>query len=116
MLLIELLPGRQKTSDPLSHTSLWLNLSGQCAQIQMSVTVHQGGEQGGLIMVAGRSLRPLAAEERKGSHVQNRAFGHHHCPIFNGRPGYGDDQAGPVENRAGFTPPGSPGDGGPGRI
>jgi len=82
----------------------------------MGVTVYQGGKQGSLIMVPGRSLRPLAAKEGKGSHVQNRTFGHYHCSIFDGRLGYGNDQAGPVEKRTGITPTGRHGATGTGII
>jgi hypothetical protein len=82
----------------------------------MGVTVYQGGKQGSLIMVPGRSLRPLAAEEGKGSHVEDRAFANHHCAIFDGWLGYGNDQAGPVENRTGITPRWRHGAAGTGRI
>jgi hypothetical protein len=84
MILAKLLSKRQQTPDPLSHTPLCLNLSGKTTQVQMGMSVYQGRKQGGLMMVPGRSLGPLAAEARKGSHVQNRATGHHHCAVFNG--------------------------------
>jgi hypothetical protein len=116
MILIELFFGRQKTPDPLSHTSLCLDLPGQSAQIQMGMTVYQSGKQGSLIMIPGQSLRPLAPDEGKGSHVQNRSFGDHHCTIFDGRLGYRNDQAGPVENRTRIRPTKRLGGEGAGRI
>jgi hypothetical protein len=42
--LTEPLPGCQQTSNPLSHAVLRLNLPGQTTQIQMNMTVNQGGE------------------------------------------------------------------------
>jgi hypothetical protein len=91
IILIQLLSGRQKTSDPLRHAFLRMNLPGQSAEIQMGMTVYQGGKQSSLIMVPGRSLRPLSANERKGAYVQNPSIGHYHCAIFDGRLGYGND-------------------------
>jgi len=93
-----------------------LNLPGKTTQIQMGMCVYQGGKQNGLIMVPRGSPKPLAAEQPKGSHVQNLATGHHYCAIFNGRLAYGDDQSGPVENRTGITPRRRLGDAGTGRI
>jgi hypothetical protein len=116
MILAKLLSKRQQTPDPLSHTSLWLNLSGKTTQVQMGMCVHQGGKQNGLIMVPRRSPKPLAAEQLKGPYVQNCATGHHHCAVFNGWLADGDDQSGPVKNRAGITARRRLGDAGTGRI
>jgi hypothetical protein len=73
-----------------------LNLPSQTAQIQMSMTVNQGGEQDGLTMVPRRSLKPLSAELLKWSHVQYDTVGHHHRAIFYGWLSYGQNQSGPV--------------------
>jgi hypothetical protein len=58
----------------------------------------------------------LAADEREGSHVQDRSFGDHHCTIFDGRLGYRNDQAGTVENRTRIRPTRRHGDSGTRRI
>jgi hypothetical protein len=93
-----------------------LNLPGKTTQIQMGMRVYQGGKQNGLGMVPGGSLKPLAAEQRKGPHVQNLAIGHNYCAIFNGWLADWDDQSGPVENRTGIRSTRRLGDTGPGRI
>jgi hypothetical protein len=79
-----------------------LNLAGKTTQIQMGMSVYQGGKQNGLSMVPRGSLKPLAAEQRKGAHVQNLAIGHNYCAIFNGWLADWDDQSGPVENWTGM--------------
>jgi hypothetical protein len=58
----------------------------------------------------------LAADERKGSHVQNRSSGDHHCTVVDGRPAYRNDQAGPVEKRTRIRPTRNPGGPGARRI
>ena len=82
MALTETLPGCQQTSNPLSHAVLRLNLPNQTAQIQMSMTVNQGGEQDGLTMVTRWSLKPLSAELLKWSYGQYDTVGHDHCAIW----------------------------------
>jgi hypothetical protein len=62
----------------------------------MSMTVNQGGEQGGLTMVPRWSLKPLSAELLKWPYVQDDTVGHHHRAIFYRWLGYGDNQPGPV--------------------
>jgi hypothetical protein len=62
----------------------------------MGMCVDQRWKQGDLTMVPRWSLEPLAAEQLKGSHVQNDTAGHHHSSILNGRLVYGDNQPGPV--------------------
>jgi len=93
-----------------------LNLPRKSAEIQMGMGVYQGGKQGCFIMVPGWSFRPLAAEERKRSYVQDGTFGHHHSAIFDCGLGYGNDQPGSVKNRTGVTPAGRLGGAGTGRI
>jgi hypothetical protein len=90
---------------------LRLNLPGQAAQIQMSMTVNQGGEQDGLSMIPRRCLKPLSAELLKRSHVKYDSVGHHHRTIFYDWLSYGDNQPGPVQNRTKIRPTRRLGDG-----